>query len=195
MSCHSLYKGSEQLPELPWEHCLAMRGTSASHTPRNVWLCSLPSNAAVCLWRNCWWITLLGQEQVWIYWRDVARCNSPNFAPESLRCDMHCLILGHTAHTWLWGCPQQPLKFTGKRGSACVPPFCIGVPQVGQDVEIIVLERNSTNAKVFPTLTTSRIPLFCSSAKVLWICWELISCWVHVLKVGHIKEILWWYFA
>lgn len=50
-----------------------------------------------------------------------------------------------------------------KTGSACVPPLCIGVSQVGQDVEILVLETYCTNAKAFPTPATSRIPLFCSS--------------------------------
>lgn len=50
-----------------------------------------------------------------------------------------------------------------KRGSAFVPPLCIGVSQVGKDVDILVPEINHGNAKAFPTLATSRIPLFCSS--------------------------------
>lgn len=164
VSCCSLYKGSEQLPELPWEHCLAVRVGSTSHTTKRVIVLGNPPCQAMqqsALWRNCWWIRLLGQEQTRIYWRDVVRPNSPHFVPETTRCDMHCLILDHAAHAWLWGCPQQALKFTGKRGSACVPPLCIAVSQVGQDVEILVLDTHHT--KAFPTLATFRIPLFCSS--------------------------------
>lgn len=161
VSCHSQYKGSEQLPELPWEHCLAGRGGS-HHTSTHV---TVPGNPPCqtmqqsALWRNCWWIRLLGQEQAWIYWRDVVRCNSPHFVSN---CKMWHALSHPGPRCMYMGCPQQPLKFTGKK-EVLPASHHSGVSQVGKDVEFLLLETHCTNAKTFPKLATSRIPLFYSS--------------------------------
>lgn len=109
VSCHSLHKGSvtrAALGALPcsekWK-CITHQGcvTVLGNPP-----CQTEQQSA--LWRNCWWIRLLGQERAWIYWRDVVRCNSPHFVPETAGCGMQDVIVSSWTTLHIRGCEAVP---------------------------------------------------------------------------------------